>query len=262
MLFLLLELAALVVVINRNSYQSAKFYSWSLASMGSVHEKQNRVSDYFSLRLTNEQLAEENAILKELLIKGGSSRTMSLLSIQDPLADKNIDFIPAKVVNGSVNKQHNIFTINAGSEDSIAVDMAVIGPLGVVGVVKSVSQHYAMVLPIVNVEYRVSSKLKGSNYFGTLKWDTNNYRFASLEGIEQHVNISVGDTVVTSGFGAVFPEGAMVGIIEAIIPGEEGVFHDIKVSLATDFKRLSYVYVMYNAHQKERISLENSTKMN
>lgn len=259
MLFLLLELAALLLVVQKNDYQSAKFYNWTLSSMGRLYEQQREVRDYFYLREINEELSAENAILQEMIIKGTSAELPAMMSLDDPLADSSLDLIPAKVVNATVKLQHNLITINVGKADSVAVDMAVIGPQGIVGVVKSVSRHYAMVLPIINVEYSVSSKLYNSDYFGSLQWDAKNYRFAHLESIEQHVNVQLGDTIVTSGYGAVFPEGVMIGTVREINPGEEGVFHAIQVALSTDYRKLSYVYVVKHKHQAERVELEESS---
>ncbi len=261
-LFLLLELASLLFVLNRNAYQSARFYTWSLATMGGVYERQSQVKDYFSLRSTNEELVKENAVLKELIIKGSSSELPSMFSLQDPLADKDIDIIPAKVVKASVSQQHNLMTINVGYQDGVASDMAVVGTHGVVGVIKSVSRHYSIVLPLINVEYRVSSKLKNSDYFGTMRWDTNDYKYASLKGIEEHVEVLVGDTIVTSGYGAIFPEGVMVGTIDRIEGGKEGVFHELNVDLSTDYKRLIYVYVIRNNTMDERKEIEKNTQSN
>ena len=260
MLFLVLELAALLLVVQKNDYQNAKFYNWTLSTMGNIYAKQREVRDYFYLREINEELCIENAILQELITQGTATHLPAMRSIADPMADKCLDIIPAKVVNASVNLQHNLFTINVGREDSVGVDMAVIGPQGIVGVVKSVSKHYAMVLPIINVEYSVSSKLYKSDYFGSLQWDAKNYRIASLNSIEQHVNVSEGDTIVSSGYGAIFPEGIMIGTVREVIPGEEGVFHAIKVDLSTDFRKLSYVYVLKNSQQDERIDLEQQTR--
>ncbi len=260
MLFLLLEIVALIFVVQKNDYQNAKFYHWSLSSVGSAYERQREVRDYFFLQDINEELVVENAVLKELLMDGTYKQKTAMLSLLDPLAEKPFDFIPAKVINASVNLQHNIFMLNVGSEDSVGIDMAVVGPAGVVGVVKSVSRHYAMVLPLVNVEYRVSSKLYKSDYFGSLSWNTQDYRYASLESVEEHVDVEVGDTIVTSGFGAVFPEGIMVGTVASVKPGDEGVFHNIRIALSTDFRKVSYVYVLKNAHRKERLLLEKSTK--
>lgn len=256
LLFLLLELAALLLVVSNNDYHNARYYSWSIATMGNIYEKQSNINDYFALSRVNEELAEQNAILQELLIKGKSPKQPSFLSIEDPLGTTELQIISGKVINASVNKQHNILTLNVGAKDSIEVDMAVIGPLGIVGVVKSVSDHYSLVLPLINQQTRISSKLRSTNYFGTLKWNTNDYRMASLEGFEQHVPVSIGDTIVTSGFGAIYPEGVMVGRISSIENGEEGVFHDIKVELSTDFKRLSYVYLLRNNQSVERRTLE------
>ncbi len=230
--------------------------------MGNLYEKQSELTDFFSLKETNEELVRENASLKEILIKGSSDSSIAMLSLGDPLAEKNIDIIPAKVVKGMVNHQYNLLTINVGSADSVAADMAVVGPVGVVGVIVSVSRHYAMVMPLINVDYRVSSKLKGSNYFGALRWDGRDYRYAYLDGIEQHVQVAEGDTIVTSGYGATFQEGVMVGTVASVCPGKEGVFHIVKVQMSTDFKRVSYVYVVRNNDRDERIELENENKIN
>lgn len=260
MLFLLLELAAVLLVVQKNDYQEAKFYNWTLGAMGDMYAKQRDIRDYFYLKEINAELCEENAILQEMIINGKSQKFPAMMSLLDPLVESQLEIIPAKVVNASVNLKHNIFTINAGSLDSVEVDMAVVSPQGIVGVVKSVSQHYAMVLPLINVEYSVSSKLFKSNYFGSLLWDANNYRVATLESIEQHVDVQIGDTVVTSGFGAIFPEGVLVGTVREVLPGEEGVFHVISVDLSTDFRKLSYVYVLRNPQQSERLTLEETTR--
>lgn len=262
LLFLALQLIVFVLLVNQNSYQGAKFNTWSLSLMGDVHAKQREVHDYFSLNKTNEELAYQNAVLQELLINGRSQELPSFLSVQSPLGDRDLRVVPAKVVNATVGLQHNLITLNVGALDGIAVDMAVIGPLGVVGVIKSVTEHYALVLPLVNMENRVSSKLLKNNYFGSLRWDTHNYKYASLGGIENHVPVSIGDTLVTSGFGAVYPEGVMLGTISEIKPGVEGVFHDIEVELSTDFNRLSYVYVVHNETVSERLQLEESSLNN
>ncbi len=258
-LFLILELSSILLLVNNNVYHNAKLHSLSLSVMGRVYEKQNEINNYFSLRYTNEELAKENAILKEMLIKGHATSPSAWLSIQDSLADRNLTIIPAKVVNASVSRQHNLLTINVGTADSVGVDMAVIGPLGAVGVIKSVSRHYATVLPLINAQYRVSAKLYNNDYFGTLLWDTGDYRLASLNGVEQHVSLALEDTVVTSGYGAVFPEGIMIGTIDCIEAGEEGVFHDLRIMLSTDFKRLSYVFVIKNKVRSERLAVEQES---
>ena len=261
-LFIILELASLFLLVNRNNYHNSKFYNLTLSTTSRMYEQRSQIVDYFSLRTINEVLARENAILQEIIIKGSSKESISMLSIQDTLADNDIDMIAAKVVKTSVAQQHNLMTINKGSKDGVAVDMAVISPTGTAGVVKVVSENYSIVLPLINVEYRVSSKFRNNDYFGTLQWDTQNYKYASLLGIEKHVDVAIGDTIVTSGYGAIYPEGVMIGKIMTIESGEEGVFHDLKVELATDYKSLTYVYVISNNTMPERRDLEKETETN
>lgn len=118
--------------------------------------------------------------------------------------------------------------------------MAVCSGDGVIGIVERVSRHYAKVLPLINANLRVSAKIKKNGYYGSLQWDGNDYRYSFLNDIPFHVNAEVGDTIVTSGFSSIFPEGKLIGFIESVNK-ETANFLTIKVKLATDFKKISDV---------------------
>lgn len=168
---------------------------------------------------------------------------------------RQFDFISAKVVNNSVNRFTNYLTINRGSASGIAPGMAVISPLGAVGKVKAVSRHFSVVTSILHKDYRLSVLMTRTGYFGSVSWDGKDPDIVQLNFVPRHVDPQKGDTVVTSAYNAVFPEGVMVGLIEEVNKNES-LFYDLKVRLSQDFRKLSYVEVVRSHLKHEQDSLE------
>jgi rod shape-determining protein MreC len=160
-------------------------------------------------------------------------------------------FIPAEVINNSVNRQNNYITINKGKKDGIRPEMGLVGPNGIVGIITHVSDHYATGQTVLNRRWKVSAKIKNSNYFGSLVWDGLDYRFARLNEIPFHVELAVGDTIITSGYSSVFPAGVMIGQIENFDIGSGDNFYEIGVRLSTNFKILTYVEVVQDKDANE-----------
>ena len=184
---------------------------------------------------------------KELEVDGMS------YSADNPVS---FEFIPARVINNSVNKQANYITLDKGSLSGVQPDMGVVSPDGIVGVVKSVSSHYATVIPVLNVKLQVSVMHKNSGYFCSLIWDGRKYSEAIVREIPEHVDIGVGDTIMTSGYSALFPAGVNVGTILEVNEPRGGGFKNLRLGLSTDFKKLSRVYIIYSRGRDERINLE------
>jgi len=153
-------------------------------------------------------------------------------------------FIPAEVINNSINRQNNFITLNKGKKDGIRPEMGIVGPTGIVGIITHVSGHYSSGATVLNRRWRVSAKLKNSNYFGSLVWDGLSYQTAQLNEIPFHVELAAGDTIVTSGYSTVFPEGIMIGQIKKVDIGSGDNFYAIDVSLSTNFMTLTYVEVV------------------
>ena len=169
---------------------------------------------------------------------------------------KQFDFISAKVVNNSVHRFTNYLTINKGSDSGVEPGMAVISPLGAVGKVKAVSNHYSVVTSILHKDYKLSVLMTRTGYFGSVSWDGKYPEFAQLNFVPRHVNPAKGDTIVTSAYNAVFPEGIMVGIIEEVKQNPT-LFYDLTVRLSQDFRKLSYVEVVRSHLKSELDSLQS-----
>ena len=94
-------------------------------------------------------------------------------------------------------------------------------------------------------------------YFGYLKWEGGNSRFAYLKDLPRHAEFNLGDTVVTSGYSTVFPEGVMVGTVDDMSDSHDGLSYLLKIKLATDFGKVSNVRVISRNGQDEQKALES-----
>ncbi len=258
--FLLLELFCAWLIIRNNQYQSTKYFNSSNRLIGRMNATSQSIREYFSLVEINTTLAEENSSLnKKLEQREQALRFMQLYKLKDSAMVNRFDFVSAKVVNNTTKYYKNFITINRGRDAGLKPGMAVIGSGSVVGKVKSVSSHYSVVISLLNLDEQVSCLIKRSGYFGTVQWDGTNPSFASLKYIPRHVKPIVGDSVVTSGYNAIFPEGIYVGKIKEFKLKEEALFYEIKVELGLDFARLAFVDVIKSRLKKERDSLEQIT---
>lgn len=260
LLFLFLEVVSLVLVFNYNSYQKSKFLNSSNYVSASLYNSVNSVFQYFDLTNVNKRLAEENAYLRSQLdLTNSNNETASETSSFGLLeADSTFRFTAAKVINNSVNKQQNYITLNKGSKHGIKPDQGILSSDGIVGVVTSVSESYSTGLSLLNPRWNVSAKLKETGYYGSLSWNGEDYQIADLLEIPFHVALEAGDTIVTSGYSSIFPEGLIIGVIEEYTQPQGENYYNIKVRLSTNFKAIRYVEVIENIKKDELVNLEKT----
>ncbi len=239
LLFLLLELIAILLIVFNNNYQHSVLSSSMTAVNGSISEFTGGISEYFYLSENNADLLKENALLREELL----AVKAKLNGIKTDSIERDYRVITASVINNSVNNQQNLIVLDKGESDGVLPDMGVICASGVIGIVKTVSDNFSVVIPIINNQSKISCKLDSSNNFGSLVWNNSDYRYAELTEIPKHVKVSIGETISTSGFSSIFPADIPVG--EVIDVKEESEqFLSIDVKLSTNFRSLSYVEIM------------------
>jgi rod shape-determining protein MreC len=254
LLFLLLEIAAVILLFRGTYYQQSKISGLTREISGFLYEKTGNVREYLSLKQVNEDLVLENRKLRNTI--EFMSRMIDTSYVSRHSEDETVYFyLPAGVVRNSVFRQYNYLTIDKGKKDGVFRDMGVISDRGLVGIVLESSNHFATVIPIINRDFRLSAKIKSNNYAGILQWEGSSPLSATLREIPYHVELSKGDTVVTSGFSAIFPEGIPVGVIEDFSL-DRGNFYDISITLATSFQNLFHVNVIRNYYREEQINLE------
>lgn len=258
MMFLALEVISMILIVSYNNYQRVTFINSSNNLVGSIYERFSTLDDYFSLGRTNARLAAENASLRKQLQLRIALQEKYPVNRPDTVDAPAYYFTSAKVISNSVNKQFNYISLNKGSRHGIKPDMGIIDADGVVGVITSVSANYSTGLSLLNRRLSIPAKITKNNYFGALVWDGEHYNTADLKEIPFHIMVNVGDTVVTSGYSNIFPEGIMIGTIKKFDVESGTNFYNIKVELSTNFKALKYVEVVKNTKRAELIKLESN----
>ncbi|HQP64040.1 MAG TPA: rod shape-determining protein MreC [Bacteroidales bacterium] len=244
LLFLALQSVAVVLVVNNSYFQQNAIMRVVRSWQTKWWEKTSSWTAFTNLRKTNNDLFLENTRLRAELAR--LSELELFLTAQDSLRMAPTDsfsFISARVIRNSVNRQRNTLIIDKGSADGISPDMGVISARGIVGVVSHVSEHYAMIISLLNTEQRFTAELKKTGTFGTLRWNGVHYRKVTLSEIPLHIEVNPGDTVVSNDFSLVFPRSVPIGLV---LSGslKQGSFLELDVELFSDFKTLRYVNVV------------------
>jgi rod shape-determining protein MreC len=256
-LFILLEVASIILLIRNNNYHQSAFVNSSNVVAGKVFTIYNNFVEYLTLKGENERLANENAELRSQLKSSYYNTSFQQVSVTDSAFKQMYNYIPAKVINITTNKINNYITIDKGLSAGVKVKMAVIGSDGIVGIVKDVSENFSTIISLIHKDFRISARVGAKGNLGSLSWNGQSPEYAQLDEIPKQIKISVGDKVYTSGSSLKFPENILVGTISAFSSGTTDNFYDIEVKLSTNFSSLSYVYVVNNLMKDELEKLEN-----
>lgn len=255
-LFLLVETLSVGILIQYNRYHRAGFINFTDDLQGFMFDHLGSIRKYTNLRKANQDLAAENNLLRNQLDQYNLLLGNNQIRKFDSLPGRLYTYTPANVVNNSVNKQYNFITLNKGKKHGVRQEMGVISPNGVVGIIYGASSHYSTVITLLNRDFRLSAKIRKNDYYGSLYWTGKDYQYASLSEIPYHVELAVGDTIVTSGYSSIFPEGLMVGVISDFQQAQ-GNFYIIDVKLSVDFRKLTHVNIIQNLLIEEQVNLEN-----
>lgn len=265
LLFIILQVCSLYLLFNYNNFQKSAFFTSSNRMNGKLYTMEESVTGYFHLKANNESLLKQNnelelqiARLKSSISHYTDTTDIALLRMKE---SEEFSLIPARVIQNSVSHLRNYVTLNVGRLDGVLPEMGVANSDGIVGVVSHSSDHYSVVIPVLNPQIRISCKLKNSNAAGSLIWDGVDRRYAYLEEIPPYIHVSKGDTIITSGFSAIFPEGIMVGVVDKFGIGSDANFLRLKVHLATRFDALSNVRVINFKHRDEFNKLQEEASL-
>lgn len=260
-LFALYVTASCVLLFQHNPYQHHVWLTSANMVSAGMYEVASNVTSYFSLRDINEDLQRRNSSLELEVI----SLRRQLIQLREEIAADTVkldsalsrySFILAHVINNSINRPHNYITIEKGALDGIEPEMGVVDQNGVVGIVNVVGPHSSRVISLLNPNLRLSCKLKGQDYVGSLVWDGVKSTEAVLEELPRHGKFHKGDTIVTSGFSTVFPEGVPVGTVIGSHNDHDENFYSLRIKLFTDFSTLSTVRVISDGMKEELLEVE------
>lgn len=250
-LFILLEIIAFSFIFQ-NNYQRATFLNSTGTAVGSVLSTFSDISGYFSLKKANESLIGENTRLRNRL----RDRLLLTDTLSFYYADSMFRYVGAKVISNTVSHQKNYLVLNKGSLHGIKRDMGVITAEGIVGTVIDVSRNFSRVMSVLHVDNKINAKIKKNNHLGTLEWDGRDYRNGYLTDIPMHVDLITGDTIITSGYSFIFPEGIMIGTVAEFEKQPNDKFNNARVTYTVDYNSVYYVYIIVNLKKNELMNLE------
>ena len=265
-LFVLLEALSMVLLFQYNSYQGSVWFSSANTVMGHIYEWTSTFESFFKLGKANEELMMRNYYLERQVTQlrrlyGDATRRT------DPKEQRELDYlgqyklVPAKVVSSELNRSDNLMTINKGKADGIEEGMGVACGQGIVGVTYLTSDHYSVVIPVLNRNSsRISCAIRGHQYFGVLRWYGGDAGHAFVEDIPRHARFKRGDWVETNGYSSIFPAGVLVGQIVEVYNSRDGLSYKLKVRLSTDFGNLRDVVVITDKSIGERVRLMQAAR--
>lgn len=258
LVFLLLEVVSLVLLFSYNGYQKSVYFTTANGVVGTTYNAISSVTSYLNLQEENQQLAVVNEQLRrqvyELQQQMAEMRQDSAKHIES--LPHEYELVNAQVVNMTLHKAYNMITINRGEADGIRPEMGVICSQGVVGIVYMTSRHYSLVMPLLNINTKISCRMRNSEYFGSLIWKRGYTNIAYVTNIPLHAKIKPNDIVETNGFSDIFPPGLPIGAVQRKDDSSDGTSFMLRVKLFTDFSTLRYVSVITNYSSPERHLLE------
>jgi rod shape-determining protein MreC len=272
-LFLILEAICFFIIFRFNDDKNRIFLTSTNAIAGYTLQQYDAIADYLSIPQQLAQLQEENSRLRaqlpESLYNEGFEQDTASLTVRkqdsvytntftldsiaksDTLIAQVYTYIPANVISNSINRRNNTITINKGQNQQIAPRMGVLGPQGIVGIVRYVSPRFSSIISLLHADISISASIKNKGYFGALVWENPDPRYMKLEAIPKHAVINPGDSVITSGFSSAFPAGIFIGTVVKVSQDAGDNFHNIKVKLANDLSNVNHVYVVQNKWLEE-----------
>ena len=250
LLYIVLLLFSIIFLSQRSHFHRAQIDKINLYLTGYIYETKNNLVRYFQLRDEIEKLIQENQYLisNNLLINEIELTSQSKSPSENSF---NFSIINSRVINNSYQEKRNFALINKGSNDGVKIEMGVISANGILGIVNQVSPNYASVISILNLDLGINARLKNNPSFGTLHWTGKSPYKMQLNDIVATTNVTLGDTIVSSGRSTYFPIGVPLGIISNIKKPNTQGYYALEVTLFNSPVEMENVYILKNSDQEE-----------
>lgn len=252
LLFIFLEAWSFVLIKNNSPFFSVSFYTSSNLVISSILDTKTSIINYFDLVEENQKLREANALLKTKNLNSASSFIYGKLSFKNKYTVQK-----SRIINNSIGFSKNYLTIDVGTIEGVQAGMGVVGELGIIGMVKSVSSNYSTVTSLLHTSLNISVGVGKARTLASLNWSGSDYGVCNVIHLPKHVKVQKGDSIYTSGFGGIFPEEVYVGKISVVNTQKDKSFHEIEMELVNDFSILKSAYVVIDKRKEEKKSIED-----
>ncbi len=244
-LFVVLEALAINNYAHGTHYTQARLLSRSNRVVGGLHGMMAGVRHYLLLGSENRELLDYVAQLTERLAEYEDAVSEPTLeTVVDEEQKLKYRVMHASVVSNTINRAENLIVLNRGRLDGVTEEMTLLSPEGaMVGYVVDCTDRYSVAVSVLNTSFRVSGKLKDTEYFGSVYWDGTDPHVVTLDELSKYADPQPGQEVVTTGFSRFFP-GVKIGVIESSVMNETRTFYTVKVRLEAHISRLSDVLLV------------------
>jgi len=186
-----------------------------------------RVLDLENTIYQLEELRRENIRLKDLLSYGQEIPREKIL---------------AQIVGWDSSSQYRVLRVNKGKEDGVVLKSSVITSQGLVGHVYRLTPHHADIITILDQNMRVDALVDRTRSHGIVEGFSPT--LCVMKYVTRTEPVSVGDQVITSGLGNIYPKGVRVGTISRIERESYGITQLIEVTPSVDFRKLEEVLII------------------
>lgn len=185
--------------------------------------------------------ATEYSIQKQLFeeVNAENERLRAMLGFADR---PEYEVVPAEILSVVGAGIPNRVIINLGAADSIRRDQTVINRNGIAGRVAQVLDNTSVVYLLTEPRCRVAARIKRNREEGIIRYSIE--RGMYLDNCPQQGDVVVGDSVITSGMGGIFPEGLRIGTVRRVEAPEKEFFYDITIEPAINFNALDELYIL------------------
>lgn len=256
LVFALLQVISLSTYFSFLNYPRTQYLTSASTINGVILKTRYDLTKHFNLSKNNEKLQKENAKLRSKLPMSFVQIQNKKVKINDTLFDQQYEYISATVINSTLTKRNNYFTLNVGYSQGVKRGMGVFSDKGIVGRIHNSSKHFSVVKSVLTENINIDVMVEKLGLFGLMKWDGRDPRYGNITGISNDLKLKKGLKVVTRGGSGIFPRGLTVGYIAKLKPVEGKPLWDVIIKYAEDYRTLQGVYVIKNLLREEQEQLE------
>ena len=246
-----MQVLCIYFIISYSKTHEAAFGNTANKFTGGINKQYNKIEYYFQLKRTNDSLVKANEVLyNQLRSNFNVPDSVDKLVVDTMVIDsikqyRKFNYLHAKVIANSISSQSNFLVINGSNVHTFKKGMGIIGVNNdVVGIITEVNGDYAAVMSLLHKDSKLSGKLLKGGETGTLSWNGERPNILSLNNIPKSAKVAKGDTIITSGFSAIFPKGIYMGRVTDVKPESTNNNYKISLKTAADFYSIEYVYAI------------------
>lgn len=239
-----LVLISLIIISSNQNKQVQSFKMWMVGMICTFQEQWDSFQSYLNLRQQNEQLlientrlAIENSTMYEMRLE--NERLKKLFGFKE---SSKLRLIAARVIVKETTGFINGIVLDVGAQDGVAKNMPLVVSNGLVGKIYQAGKDQSIGHLLLDPNFRVSAKIQRSRVTGIVSWDGG--EFCSLNEVPKRSDVQISDSVITSGYGGIFPLGLIIGTVTEITESPRGLFLDIQIKPTVDFEKLEEVFVI------------------